>query len=103
MAVSLGYLAEMDGDRELLPKAESWYRKAIAINPDFTMAYFNLADCLDKQGRLDAAVEAMRGTIRCEPNHVPCRAVLGELLMRAGRFEEAEKHLRLAIQLDPQN
>ena len=103
LAVSFDFLAELDGDREMLSQAESRYHNAIAIKPDFTMAYFNLGDCLDRQGRLDDAIEAMRGTIRCEPNHVQGRAVLGGLLVRAGRFEEAEKHLRLAIQLDPQN
>lgn len=101
LAVATAYLADLDSKRELYLEAADIYRKAISVKSDFTMAYFNLANCLDRTGDLQGAIEAMRGTVRCEPNHVEGNAVLGLLLSRTDQKDEARKHLERALKLNP--
>ena len=95
--------AGIDGDVDKFSKAESLYRRAIEQKPDFTMAYYNLSNALDRQGMLTEAIDAMQNVIRLEPQRGEACYRLGTLLVKAGNLTEAEKHLRLAIELDPAN
>jgi tetratricopeptide (TPR) repeat protein len=101
LGVTLTYMGELDDDAARFAEAETWYRKAVQLKNDFTMAYFNLSNVLEKQGRTAEAIEAMRSAIRSQPNHTEGLYRLGVLLMNAGEFQEAEQHLRLATKLNP--
>jgi tetratricopeptide (TPR) repeat protein len=102
MGVVLTYLAELDGNATRLTEAEAWYRRAIQLKPDFTMAHYNLSNVLEKQGRTTEAIDAMRNTIRCQADYVEGLYRLGSLLAKVGQVQEAEQHLTLALKIAPQ-
>ena len=60
LAVATAYIADLDNKMSLYAEAAEIYRRAIEVKSDFTMAYYNLANCLDRSGDLDGAIEAMR-------------------------------------------
>jgi tetratricopeptide (TPR) repeat protein len=95
------YLAELTSDDPQLVTAVDHFRQAIAIKPDFAMAYYNLARCLDKQRQPVEAVEAMRKSLTLDPNYLPARRALGGLLMKVGRLQEAMAELEQVVEIDP--
>ena len=84
-------------------EAEHYLRYAIALNPQATFAHFNLSDALYNQGRHEEALGAIHISIEqgldLERVHVLHRTILNAL----GRSNEAETHLRRAIERNPQN
>ncbi len=51
-------------------EAESWIRKLIALNPEFTNAWMNLAKVLDSQNRRDEAKLAFQTAFRQDPRKI---------------------------------
>ena len=90
-------------------EAEAVLRRAIALkHNDKTLAHYNLGVVLLKQGREKEALAALREAVRQYPDHKPAKRELAEVeanfgatLNALGRFEEAETHLRRAIELAP--
>lgn len=64
-------------------------------------AGLGLAQCLGKDGRLDAAAEALRAARAAEPGNPVVAANLGLLALEAGRLAEAITELREAVRLEP--
>ena len=94
LGVCKGYQGDLAGAIRL-------YRQAVEVKPDFTMAYFNLANALRRQGDLDGATEALRGAIASEPEFANGHYWLGDSLMRLGQLETAEEHFATAVRLNP--
>ena len=76
------------------------FREAIQRKPSYLEAHFNLGACLQEEGDRSAAIKAFRAAIRCQPLSAAAHARLGELLLGENP-EEGRSHLRLAIELDP--
>ncbi len=109
--LGLGQARERDGDR---PAAESAYRRALELAPNYARTKWALGNNLVRQGRTDEGVELIRGAVDQDaafaapaviaamqafegdvqqatgilgPNPV-ARAELAKYLVNAGRFEE---------------
>lgn len=95
------YWTKLPLETKSVSQAEQHFRKAISIKPDFPMAYFNLARCLDKQQKPVEAIAAMRASLEFDPNHLPARRGLGGLLMKAGQLEEAILQLEQVVDKQP--
>jgi tetratricopeptide (TPR) repeat protein len=54
-------------------------------------------------GDMATAVKWLQSCVRQSPSFVPARRLLGRTLVALRRFDEAEKHLRLAAQFEPRN
>ena len=67
------------------------------------MAYYNLSNSLDRQGRLTEAIEALKNVTRLEPKHANAYYILGTLFAKAKEYSDAEKSLKLAVELNPKN
>jgi tetratricopeptide (TPR) repeat protein len=67
-----------------LPKAESWARRAVEIEPYEAAYHDTLALILFEQGKLDEAIAMQRRAAELEPTH-------RELVERLRRFEAAKK------------
>jgi tetratricopeptide (TPR) repeat protein len=72
--------------------------EAISLFPHNPIAWNYLAESYRASGRLEDAVEAGREAIRLEPDSADHNQLLGSLLNQLGRWEEAEKHLRFAVE-----
>ena len=82
---------------ERLQEAETHYRRALAIQPDYSPAFVNLGMVLVALHRPDEAIEAYERAIELESGDVDLDAKLGTALLQADRAPEAEERFRRAI------
>jgi Flp pilus assembly protein TadD len=82
-------------------RAETCFRNAVRLAPDFAEAHANLGLLLDKRGVADAAEASYRRSIELNPAYSETHLNLGALLANKKRFEEAEAAYRKAIALKP--
>ena len=83
-----------------LEVAEAHYRDSLAIKPQPAI-YNDLGFVLERQGLSEEATEAYRKAVRLDPKSATAHYNLGSSLARAGRFAEAERHLRSALKISP--
>ena len=91
-------LFEQQGQIE---KAIIQYRKAIAVNHEYTAAFNRLGVLLGRQGRHTDAEDALRQAVELRPDAAYLRNNLGFEYALQGRWTDSEAELSNAIQLDP--
>ncbi len=94
----LGNVQQAVGDMEA---AFASWRQACALAPDAAMPWFNLGRNLQLHGATDAAIEALEQTHGLAPDFLPALILLGDALVHAGRFDEADARYRAALALHP--
>jgi tetratricopeptide (TPR) repeat protein len=77
------------------------YRKAIALDPDFTWAYVDFGLVLEDMGLWPQALEQYRKAVQRAPDFVEARISLGQALSHQGQWPEALVEYRAAKGLDP--
>jgi len=99
------WLARLDYDDQKFAAAVENLRKAIAIQPDFMKAHDNLALCQEALGQYDEAERTWQEANRLNRAQRPSSAWpplnFGIMLLKLGKLEAAEVHLREALQYDP--
>ena len=103
---NLGVLQAQSGDEA---GAESAFRQAIELNPDFTEARLGLGSLLERTRRPQAALAAWRAALeQLGPDAVSAAPLQIKLLNHIGRLgaqqhchHEAEQALARSLQLDP--
>ena len=80
--------------------AEAHYRESLAIKPQPAI-YNDLGFALERQGLTEEATDAYRKAIRLDPKAASAHYNLGASLVRTGEFVEAERHLRIALEKNP--
>jgi tetratricopeptide (TPR) repeat protein len=78
-------------------------REALAIKPDYGLAYMVLGLSLKGLGQRADALAALRQAVRCNPEHAELHYYLGDLLAEDGRSKEAREQLEQAIAMAPPN
>jgi tetratricopeptide (TPR) repeat protein len=84
-------------------RAETCYRRALSIEPDFVKARQNLGVALARQGRDEEAMAAYRAVLRLKPDHPNAHYNAALALDRLGRRDEARAHMTRAVALDPKD
>jgi len=82
-------------------EADSFYRRAVALEPEFTTAWMNLGLAHFELGNYDAAEEFEREALRLDPELADAHNHLGMIHYRRGRLAEAENCFRSALRLNP--
>lgn len=82
-----------------LEEAIRGYREALEADPGLAIAWNGLAMALDRQGDLDAAIEAARRLVELEPDEPLSHTSLSMIYMRKGMVPEAEQEKAIAMQL----
>ena len=83
--------------RTMLPEAIAMYRRAAALDPAYVQAWRGLAETLQAAEQIEAALSAWRHWSDLLPDKAEAYSGLGWALARAGRWDEAESVLALAI------
>jgi len=96
--VNLGNFAAERGD---VTTAETEYRAALAIDPDWIPTYVNLADLLRGANREAEAAAVLRDGLARAPKEASLHHALGLWYVRAGDLGGAIGSLRRAVELDP--
>jgi tetratricopeptide (TPR) repeat protein len=78
----------------------SW-RQACALAPHSPMPWFNLGRNLQLHGDTAAAIEALQQAHALAPEFLPAMILLGDALVHAGRFDEADARYHAALALHP--
>ena len=83
------------------PAAEVTLKKAVALDPSDAETLYQLADVTACLGQLDAAIGTMRKVLVMEPLNASFHFYIGQFLLAAGRYPQAEVELERAIELQP--
>ena len=87
---------------EAMPKAKSYAREALEINPSFPGAYTSLAWVLHKyEYDWAGAEQSYRKAIELNPNHATANHWYGIFLSETRRDEKAVERIKIATQLAP--
>lgn len=81
--------------------AEAMLQEAIRLEPDNAGAWSNLCLVHKNLKQLARALEECETAARLEPQLAEVRTSFGQVLLLAGRLDEAEQHLRAALALEP--
>jgi serine/threonine-protein kinase len=84
-------------------EAIGYYRAALAVRPDVSVAHNNLGDALyTKDGKFEAeAIGHFNEALRLDRNCIVAHISLSSVLVNTGRLESAVEHIQQALQLDP--
>ncbi len=97
-AASLNLLAPS----EAYPNAERSARRALEIDPNIALAHLALADVeIDYNWNWQAGEAEFKRALELAPNLAFAHGSYSEFLARMGRFEEADFHSHLSLQLNP--
>jgi tetratricopeptide (TPR) repeat protein len=77
--------------------------KALVLEQDLGRAHLLRGQALQRLGRIDDALQAMRRAVITEPNVPDTHLILGEALAEAGQLPEALEHLQDALRLAKPN
>ncbi|MDE0647711.1 MAG: tetratricopeptide repeat protein [Cyanobacteria bacterium MAG IRC4_bin_6] len=84
-----------------LQEAIDYYKKALAIDPNFVNALSGLSAVLCKQGKLQKAVDCCKKALAIDPNFVNALSGLGAALIQLGEAQEAIYYCKKALAIDP--
>ncbi|HEY8683403.1 MAG TPA: sulfotransferase [Rhodanobacter sp.] len=94
----LGNVQQAAGE---LDAAFASWRQACALAPDAPMPWFNLGRNLQLHGDTGAAIDALERAHALAPEFLPALILLGDALVHAGRFDDADARYRAALLLHP--
>jgi Tfp pilus assembly protein PilF len=80
-------------------KAEENFKRALRLDAHLSSSYFGLARVYQRQGKLSLALGAADSALRMDANNANYHNVKGQILMRLGKTQEAQKELAAATDL----
>lgn len=81
-------------------EAETYFKRAVELNPNYGTGHHLYADHLAATGRFDAAVESMQTALALEPWSLIVNADLGWVLFHARRWTQGVEQLEKTIEMD---
>jgi tetratricopeptide (TPR) repeat protein len=84
--LNLGNLLRF-GNRDV--EAEAAFSAATRVDPNFADAWYNLSDLFDQQGRVEAAIECLRMTVKILPDYVDAMFNIALLPQRTNQYAGA--------------
>lgn len=97
--LTAGQQAAEAGDLE---QAISAFRLCLLENPHDPELHFHLAECLYRQGQLEAAAERYYAAVECDHQYIEAWTQLGCVLEERGRSEEALSAFGVALEFHPE-
>ena len=82
-------------------EAEKHFRRALKINPSYTLALFNLGETLRMQQRYKESLEFYRAALNLDLGSASVHAGMGVSLLRLKRYEEAVSSMERALAIKP--
>ena len=84
-----------------LDSAESNFRRAIELAPDYILPHYNLGLVLASEGKLKPAITEFRATLAVQPANPKAHLNLGRALLLDGETGAAIAEFKLALKLQP--
>ena len=99
--VALATIGSLYKSQKKYSEAEVWYKRAIAVNSEFTPAWITLAQAQFAQEKYELAIDSCKTATKLDPNSAVGFYLLGEAYLRLRQGEDAVRALKEAIRLDP--
>jgi tetratricopeptide (TPR) repeat protein len=90
-------------ERDQFQHAGELLNEAMKINPRNAYLWMGLGGCQYKSDKLDEAIVNYTKGVELLPERGPFRGQLAHLLEQVGRLDEAEKHFRELLNVEPNN
>jgi tetratricopeptide (TPR) repeat protein len=90
--LNLGILLRSRGEGA---EAETLFREALAADPGFARAHYQLAAVLEDGNQLDAAVRSLEQAVKLDPAYAEPHYALARIHRRQGRMADAEAEIRI--------
>ena len=84
-------------------KAIVYLKKALAMNPDSSLAHYNMGNALLAKRKLDEAVLHYQRAVEIRPDDETMRLGLGNALAKQGKFEDAMRQYSKILQINPRS
>jgi len=81
-------------------EAETYFRRAVQLNPDYATGHHFYADHLTASGRFDEAIESLHRALALEPLSLIMNTDLGWAMFHARRWTQGIDQLRKTIEMD---
>jgi tetratricopeptide (TPR) repeat protein len=81
--------------------AEREFKRAIELNPSYSLAHSWYSQCLEARGRLDDAIAESKRAQEVDPVSLTASALAGRTLCFARRYDQAIEQLRKTLEMDP--
>ncbi len=85
------------------PEAIISYSRALEIDPKYMDAHFRLAQCFEKQSNWQGAVQELQRTISLQPTHWAAQTDLAQIMLAAGKAQDAKDRATTVLRSDPGN
>jgi tetratricopeptide (TPR) repeat protein len=92
--------ADIESQRGNVEEAVEQMKSVVADDPEYAIGWSRLADWYDSLGDHENYLHAAENLVRIDPRHPVAWGYLGDGMLRAGRRDEAKRHLRKALDLD---
>ena len=83
------------------PEAESEFKKAIALNPNYATSHHWYALSLAFEGRFDESMQEIKRAQELDPLSLPINGNVGRILYFRREFDRAVEQLQYTLELDP--
>jgi tetratricopeptide (TPR) repeat protein len=78
------------------------FKRAIELDPGYSLAHANLGLALREQGQIPEAFSSLRKAVALDSLNAIAHTGLGEMYQETGDAAAAEKHFKTAIEIDPE-
>lgn len=82
-------------------EAIEFFKKALALKPDYDLAVVNMANAYRRLGRDDEALVGYRRFLDLDPRNPQVRYQVAQILIEREQYDEARNELRQALELEP--
>lgn len=90
-------------ERDQFKRGNKLLNEGIKVNPRNAYLWVNLGSCNYNLDKLDKAIKNYTKAVELLPERGPFRGQLAHLLEKVGRLDEAEKHFRELLNVEPNN
>ncbi len=97
----LGHYQQFNLEQPDSSEAEQFFKKAIALDPNYTDAWLDLGTSYELDGNLDAAREAYTSAKKSYPASAEVSWRYGNFLLRQGDVQAAYPEFRRSLEIDP--
>ena len=81
----------------------NYYNKALAVKPDFAVAWNNMGVCFTFLDKPDEAIKCFKNAVEFNNFFIEAYNNLGDRLRLKGEFQEAEYNYKKALELNPES
>ena len=83
--------------------AETEFKQATALNPNYAIAHYGYSNYLLAMGRLDEATREIEHAWKLDPFSAPVASWFGQVLYHARRYDDALRQNQLGLEMHPDN